>query len=461
MRNNRKSENRAGSTRPIAGLPIVRAKVAGIDIGSERHWVCAPGLEGSGREVADFGATTPELVRMAEWLKERKIESVAMESTGVYWIAPHEVLEKDFEVLLVDTRQLARVPGRNKKTDPSDCEWIQRLHSCGLLNGSFRPQEQVCMLRTLVRDKANLVAESADWVRRMQKSLDQMNVRVHRAVSELNGVTGMAMVRAIAAGERDAQKLAQFRDRRCRKSKEEIAEQLSGHWREDHLFSLRQSLQMYDAIAERITAYEQEILKKLATMEIEEYPGGVVPPVKNLEKAKAIKKRGQEPMRQALYRMSGVDVTQIDAIGVETVEVVLSEYGPDLSRFPTEKQFVSHATLAPRVPKSGGKPVKRKKRNSASTRVAAALRMAALALRRSPTALGAYYRRLARRIAGDVAVFATARKLATLIYRLLRWGQPYVDEGAEAFEQRYRQQHIKGLAARAKELGYQLMPTTT
>jgi transposase len=461
MRNKRKSGDRPGSTRPIAGLPIVRAQVAGIDIGSERHWVCAPGLEGSGREVADFGATTAELVRMAEWLKERKIESVAMESTGVYWIAPHEVLEKDFEVLLVDTRQLARVPGRNKKTDPSDCEWIQRLHSCGLLNGSFRPQEQVCMLRTLVRDKAILVAESADWVRRMQKSLDQMNVRVHRAVSHLDGVTGMAMVRAIAAGERDAQKLAQLRDRRCRQSKEEIAEQLSGHWREDHLFSLRQSLQMYDAIGERITAYEQEILQKLATMEIEESPGGVVPPVKNLEKAKAIKKRGQEPMRQALYRMSGVDVTQIDAIGVETVEVVLSEYGPDLSRFPTEKQFVSHATLAPRVPKSGGKPLKRKKRNSASTRVAAALRMAALALRRSPTALGAYYRRLARRIAGDVAVFATARKLATLIYRLLRWGQPYVDEGAEAFEKRYRQQHIKGLAARAKELGYQLMPTTT
>ena len=392
MRNNRKSGDGPGSTRPIAGLPIVRAKVAGIDIGSERHWVCAPELEGSGREVADFGATTPELVRMAGWLKERKIESLAMESTGVYWIAPHEVLEKDFEVLLVDTRQLARVPGRNKKTDPSDCEWIQRLHSCGLLNGSFRPQEQVCMLRTLVRDKAILVAESADWVRRMQKSLDQMNVRVHRAVSHLDGVTGMAMVRAIAAGERDAQKLAQFRDRRCRQSKEEIAEQLSGHWREDHLFSLRQSLQMYDAIGERITAYEQEILQKLATMEIEESPGGVVPPVKNLEKAKAIKKRGQEPMRQALYRMSGVDVTQIDAIGVETVEVVLSEYGPDLSRFPTEKQFVSHATLAPRVPKSGGKPLKRKKRNSASTRVAAALRMAALALRRSPTALGAYYR---------------------------------------------------------------------
>src|SRR6266849_3139223 len=251
MRNNRKSGDRPGSTRPIAGLPIVRAQVAGIDIGSERHWVCAPGLEGSGREVADFGATTPELVRMAEWLKERKIESVAMESTGVYWIAPHEVLEKNCEVLLVDTRQLARVPGRNKKTDPSDCEWIQRLHSCGLLNGSFRPQEQVCMLRTLVRDKANLAAERADWVRRMQKSLDQMNVRVHRAVSDTEGTTGMAIIQAIVKGERDPMQLAKWRDPACRKSVEEIAEQLSGHWREDHLFSLEQSLKMHAAIEER------------------------------------------------------------------------------------------------------------------------------------------------------------------------------------------------------------------
>jgi transposase len=396
---------------------------------------------------------------MAQWLKERKVKSVAMESTGVYWVAPHEVLEAaGLEVLLVDTRQLARVPGRSKKTDPTDCEWIQRLHSCGLLMGSFRPKEQVCMLRTLIRDKANLVAEAGDGVRRMQKSLDQMNVRVHRAVSDLDGVTGMAILRAIVEGERDARKLAQLRDPRCRKSEEQIAEQLSGHWREDHLFSLRQGLKMYDAVQERIAAYDQEILRKLAEMEPEERRGQPAPPVQNPQKAKAIKKRGQEPMRQALYRISGVDVTQIDAIGVETIEVVLSEYGPDLSRFPTENQFVSHATLAPRVPKSGGKPLKKKKRNSASTRVAAALRMAALSLRHSQTALGAYYRSIARRIGGDVAVFATARKLAALIYRLLRWGQPYVDEGAEAFEKRYQQQRIKSLAARAKELGYQLTP---
>src|ERR1700674_359052 len=277
------------SRQQLEGLPVLRRNVAGIDLGSEQHWVCAPTLDGNGRERASFGATTPELIGMAEWLKARQVESVAMESTGVYWIAPHEVLEaQGLQLLLVDTRQLARVPGRDKKTDPTECEWIQRLHSCGLLRGSFRPEEAVCMLRTLVRDKANLVAESGDWLRRMQKSLDQMNVRVHRAVSDIDGVTEMAILRAIAQGERDAQKLARLRDRRCSKSQEEIAEQLSGHWREDHLFSLQQSLKMYDAIQERIAAYDRELLRKLAEMEREECRGQEPPKLNNPQKAKTI-----------------------------------------------------------------------------------------------------------------------------------------------------------------------------
>jgi transposase len=455
----KQNEEPSCSRRQLQGLPLIRWKVAGIDLGSERHWVCAPTVDGNAREVADFGATTAELVRLAEWLKARRVESVAMESTGVYWIAPHEILEaQGLEVLLVDTRQLARVPGRDKKTDPSDCEWIQRLHSCGLLRGSFRPPEAICMLRTLVRDKATLVAESGDWVRRMQKSLDQMNVRVHRAVSDIDGVTGMAILRAIVEGERDARKLAQLRNPHCRKSEEEIAEQLSGHWREDHLFSLQQALKMYDAIAERIAAYEKQIQRKLDEMEPEQRRGTTAPLLNNANKARGIKRRGQEPMRQALYRMSGVDATQIDAIGVETMEVILSEYGPDLSRFPTEKQFVSHITLAPHVPKSGGKPLKKKKRHSASTRVANVLRMAALSLRHSDTALGAYYRHLAQRLGADIAVFACARKLATLIYRLLRWGQPYIDQGSEIYEKLYQQQRVKSLGSKAKILGYKLIP---
>jgi transposase len=445
----------------VQGLPVVRREVAGIDLGSERHWVCAPTPDGGAREVADFGATTPELIRMAKWLQERNVRSVAMESTGVYWIAPHEVLEAEgLEMLLVDTRQLAQVPGRNKKTDPVDCEWMQRLHSCGLLRGSFRPKEDVCMLRTLVRDKGNLVGEAGDWLRRMQKSLDQMNVRVHRAVSDIDGTTGMAILRAIVAGERDAGKLAKLRNPHCQKSEKEIAEQLTGHWREDHLFSLRQALKMYDAIQERIADYEREILRKLGEMEREDRRGQPVPPIRNAVKVRALRRRGQEPMREAWYRMSGVDLTEIDAIGVETIQVVLTEYGPDLSCFPTEKHFVSQATLAPRRRMSGGKPVKKKKRNSASTRVAAALRMAALSQRHSQTALGAYYRNIARRLGGDVAVFATARKLAIYIYRLLRWGQQYVDEGAQAFEKRFDANRLRTLIAKAKELGYHLAPAT-
>jgi len=455
------NEGSSDSRRQLQGIPLIRRDVAGIDLGSEQHWVCAPSEDGGSREVAHFGGTTAELIRMAEWLKARHVKSVAMESTGVYWIAPHEILEaQGLEVLLVNARQLARVPGRDDRTDPTDSEWIQRLHSCGLLRGSFRPPETICMLRTLVRDKATLVAESGDWLRRMQKSLDQMNVRVHRAVSDIDGATGMAIVRAIADGERDVKKLAQFRNPHCRQSEEQIAEQLRGHWREDHLFSLQQALKMYDAITERIAAYEKEIQRKLAEMTPPPQRQAPVPPLKNANKARGIKRRGQEPMRQALYRMSGVDATQIDAIGVETVEVILSEYGPDLSRFATEKEFVSHATLAPRVPKSGGKPIKKKKRQSASTRVANVLRMAALSLGHSDTALGAYYRHISQRKGADVAVFASARKLATYVYRLLRWGQPYVDEGAEAYEKRYQQQRLKALVSKAKTLGYQLVPVS-
>src|SRR6266568_1372556 len=390
-------------TEQIEGLPVVRRNVCGVDLGSETHWVCAPTVDGSAREVTDFGATTAELIRMAEWLKERKVASVAMESTGVYWIAPFEILEgQGLEVLLVDTRQLGRVPGRDKKTDPTDCEWIQRLHSCGLLRGCFRPAEAICMLRTLLRDK------------------------------------------------------------RCHKTEEEIAEQLSGHWREDHLFSLKQGLKMYDAIEKQIAEYDREILQRLEAMQRDDLRGQSPPPLQSKEKAKAIRKRGEEKTRDALYRISGVDMVAIDGIGVETVQIVLSEYGFDLSRFPTEKEFIQHLRLAPYSPKTGGKPINKKRRqNTASTRVGNALRMAAVAVGHSNTALGAQYRNTARRKGAGIAAFATARRMAVLIYRLLRWGQQYLDEGVEAFERRYQQNRLLSLIARAKQLGYQMIPNTT
>lgn len=442
-----------------AGLPLVRARTAGVDIGANENWVCAPSLDGTRREVQRFGATTHELEKLAAWLCERQVEGIAMESTGVYWIPLHEILERQgFDVLLVNTRQLARVPGRTK-SDRLDCEWIQRLHSCGLLSGAFRPDETISLLRTLVRDKARMITARADWLKRMQKSLDQMNVRVHRAVSKTDGETGLAIIAAIVNGERDPLELAKLRHQRCAKSEQEIAEQLRGHWREDHLFSLEQSFKMYAVLGERILEYEREIERRLARMEPPERRGKQAPPLENKNKEKGIRRRGEESLRHALFRATGRDLTQIDAIGVSTANVVLSEYGPDLSRFPSERQFISHLTLAPYKPVSGGKPVKkRKKPSSASSRVATALRMAAVSLAHSQTALGAYYRRISRRKGADVAVFATARKLAQHIYRMLRWGQPYLDQGVEAYEARYQQARLARLSTNAKDLGLQLVP---
>lgn len=436
-------------------MRVIREKVAGIDLGSKSHHVCGPDNGAGEANVRVFGTTTRELQELADWLAEQGVESVAMESTGVYWVAVFEILEgRGFEVLLVNTRQLTRVPGR--KTDMLDCQWIQLLHSCGLLQGSFRPAEPICRLRTLVRGKRTLVDERGDWVRRMHKCMDEMNVRGHRAVSDITGATGMKIVRAIVGGERDPQKLAQLRDPRCKLSEAQIAEQLTGHWREDHLFALEQALRMYDSIQERIGCYDEELKRVLEEMALEHLRDEQAPALTNVNKAKMIRKRGQEPMRQALFRIGGVDLTQVDGIGVEITEIMFSEYGLDLSMFPSQKNFVSHVLLAPRMAITGGKP-RKKKQSTASTRLGDALRMAAVAVQHSQSALGAFYRRMARRKGASVAVFATARKLAIQIYRMLRWGEKYTDIGAAAYEMKFRTQRFKNVCRAARELGYEVV----
>ena len=287
------------------GLPAIRWNVTGIDIGARKMHVCAP-VSKQEREVRTYETTTEEIQNCACWLKQLEVESVAMESTGVYWIPVLEILEScGMETLLVDTRPLSRVPGR--KTDVTDCEWIQTLHSHGLLQGSFRPTKEISQLRMLVRQKAVLVSEQADWTRRMHKSLDQMNVRVHHAVSDVQGTTGMAIIRAIVAGERDARKLAELRDPRCRNSQERIAALLTGHWREDHLFNLKQSLEMYDFLGKRIADYEEEIQKRMKRMAAPGNAEKEVPPLPQRERMKAIQRRGQQDRRQTLYEMVGVD----------------------------------------------------------------------------------------------------------------------------------------------------------
>lgn len=452
-----KNKGQAGRRRSARTLPVLRTAVAGIDIGSREHWVCGPVPTDGSPNVSVFSTTTPALEALADWLEEQGVESVAMESTYVYWIPIYELLEaRGFEVLLVNARQLKNVPGR--KTDMQDCQWIQLLHSCGLLRGSFRPDEAICRLRALRRQSRNLVAERTRCVQWMQKSLDQMNVQVHRAVTDLTGKTGMAIVRAIVAGERDPSRLAELRDPRCRKSVAQIAEYLTGSWRDEHLFNLGSALRLFDFLQAQIEEYEAKTAEELARLIPPERRDVEVPAHPNPSKEKAIKRRGEHERRRELYRVAGVDLTRIDGISADTAMLVINEVGLDLSAFPTEKHFVSWLRLCPRVAVSGGKPLSKRRNGLGSTRVAGALRMAALSLARSKTALGARFRRTSRRRGGAVAVFATARKLAELIYRMLRYGHEYTDIGEQAYEAQFLRRRMAALRASADDLGYSLVP---
>jgi len=443
--------------KPVRSLKTIQPDAAGIDLGSREHWVAGPPLQDNTPNVQRFGTTTPELLRLADWLKEQKVNTVAMESTGVYWIPLFEILDsRGFEVILANARQVSHVPGR--KTDMLDCQWLQLLHACGLLRGSFRPSDDICRLRTLLRERNTMIDQRSDWVRRIQKSLDQMNVCVHHAVSDITGVTGMAMIRAIVDGERDPRTLAQMRDRRCQKSEEQIANELTGNWRAQHLFNLRQALKMYDQFCEVVAEYDAEILAYIKSLQPGVDDDGSVPPPASKSKARNIAKKGQEPMRQALYQFTGFDLTTIDGIGVDTAAEVISELGADFSSFPDEAHFVSYLRLAPNLSISAGKKVPSKLKGTTTSRVAAALRMSALGVRNSKTALGAFYRRISRRKGASVAVFATARKLAQIIYRLVCHGQAYIDIGAKAYEAQFNNRRIKYYTKALKDLGYKVKP---
>lgn len=427
-----------------------RRHVAGIDLaGHADHYVCGPRRDDGEPNIRHFGTTTGELEKMLAWLRQEGVVSVAMESTSVYWIPVCDLLESGgIEVVLVDTREVRMVPGR--KSDVQDCQWLQKLHSCGLLRGAFRPPENICAIRTLIREKASLVSDRATWVHRMQKSCDQMNVRIHHAVSDMDGVTGLAILHAISDGERDPHKLAALRDRRCKKSEDEIAEHLRGSWRPEHLFNLGQALMAYEFIAERIRDYERQILALIEDAKRQE--SGKTPDHPDEKKAGAMRRQGEEAMRGALFQMSGTDLTAISGIRPETASVVISEIGLDFSRFPTEKHFVSYIGLAPRLGKSAGKKVRQKSRFKNTSRVGAALRMAAATQRYSHSELGAFFRNVARRQDAKTAIKATARRMATLIYRLVKFGKAFVDKGAELYEAQFRAKKVKSLGRLVKSL---------
>lgn len=451
------ARKRSIANRP--GLPVIRPNVAGIDLGSTEHWVCGPVGKDDTVNVRVFRTTTPQLAELAAWLKSQGVESVAMESTHVYWIPVYELLESQgFEVLLVNARQVRSVPGR--KTDMQDCQWIQLLHSCGLLRGSFRPSDAICRIRAIQRQASNLVAQRTRCVQWMQKALDQMNVQVHRAVTDITGHTGMSIIRAIVAGERDPEKLASFRHGRCRKTAAEIAEHLTGNWRAEHLFNLESALQLFEQLEEMLERYESRVLEEIESLQPPERKNLEPGPHPSKAKQIAMKARGEQELRTILYRFSGVDLTRIDGISAPSARLILSEVGFDLDKFPSESHFAAWLRLVPRMAVSGGKVVRKKTHNgTGANRIAGALRMAALSLQRSDTALGAFFRKTARRKGGRVAVFATARKLAILVFRMLRYGQEYTDVGAEEYDRQFEQARLKRLTNSARQLGFQLVPT--
>lgn len=426
---------------PAPAFDEIQRNVAGIDIaGHADHYVCGPRRDDGNHDIAHFGTTTRELHQLLGWLKERGVVSVAMESTSVYWIPVADLLESaGIKTVLVDTREVRMVPGR--KSDVKDCQWLQKLHSCGLLRGGFRPSENIAAIRTILRERENLTGVRTQCIQQMQKSLDQMNVRIHHAVSDIDGKTGLAIVGAIVEGQRDPMTLADLRDPRCRKSREQIAEELTGVWRDEHLFNLAQAYRTLLFIDERIAEYDEKaasMFKALATASGNEPP----PPPRKGEKPSQKERRDADEKR-ALLQLAGFDFTIIPGIGYDTAATVVSEIGTDLSRFPTERHFAAYIGLSPSLGKSAGKNVRQRRRCKNTSRAGLALRMAASTLHRSQTELGAFFRSVARRSDRKTAIKATARRMAHLIYRAVRYGVDYIDRGAEAFEARTRERTLR------------------
>jgi transposase len=434
-------------------LSTVHPHAAGIDVGATAHVAAVP-PDRDDRPVRTFRTFSGDLHRLADWFHAVGITTVAMESTGVYWIPVFEILEaRGFEVLLVNARDVKQVPGR--KTDVNDAQWLQQLHQHGLLRGSFRPRDGLVRLRAYLRHRERLIDYAASHVQHMQKALMQMNVQLHHVVTDITGVTGMRIIRAIVAGTHAPDQLAAYRDVRCAASEETLREALTGNYRPEHLFALRQALELYEFHQAKITECDREIEAVLRDL-----TAARVPPAPPLPAARPTKARNEPRFdaRPALYTLLGADLTQIHGFGPYTVLRLVAECGDDMRKWPTAKHFTSWLSLAPGNKISGGRLLSSKTRRSAN-RAAALLRMAAVNVGKTHTALGAFYRRLAARVGKAKAVTATARKLAVLFYRALRFGLTYADPGSAYYEERYRQRVIHTLARRAKELGFTLVAT--
>jgi transposase len=433
------------------GLEVVHPNAAGIDVGNEEHWVAVPPRLDA-EPVRRLGCFTADLKALAQWLKGLGIDTVAMQSTGVYWIALYEVREQHgIRVFLVNARDTQNLPGH--KTDIQECQWLLKLHVYGLLKNSFRPQEEICVMGAYWRQRQQHIADAGRCIQRMQKALTQMNLQLANVLSDISGWTGQASIQAILDGERDPHKLAELRDPRVKATPETIVQSLEGNWRKELLFVLRPEFKTYQSFQTRIGECDQALQEHYQSLAAKADP-------EQLPKVERNKRpRGKVPesfdLRDQLYRITGVDLTAIEGINVLTAQTVIAEVGHDMSRFKSEAHFVSFLSLCPNHKVSGGKVIGRDRRTGAN-RAGLALRNAAGSLLRSQTYLGAQYRRLRAKLGAPQARKAMANQLARIVYRLLKYGQSYVDKGAEFYERKYRQQQVQTLARKAASLGFQL-----
>ncbi len=436
------------------GLKQIRREAAGLDVGASEMWVDV-GIENDGEPVRRFESFTADLNAMAEWLKSCGIQTVAMESTGVYWIPVFQILEaKGIEAVLVNAGHVKNVSGR--KTDMLDCQWLRTLHSYGLLAGSFRPAKDIAVLRCYMRHRQMLIETAAGHVQHMQKALVQMNVQLHHVISDITGSTGLRIIRAIVDGQRDPQQLAAMRDTRTKANEQTIAKALEGDYRPEHVFALTQSLELFDVYQKKIADCHREIANHVRSLETKATDNDeALRPARTKKK-----KRRNQPefdIREEAFRISGVDLTEIDGINESAMLSLIAEIGVDMSPWKTEKHFASWLTLCPNNKISGGKVLQRRTRKSAS-RARDVLRLCAQSLLGSRSALGAYCRRMCTRLGTPKGITATAHKLALLVYRIMKFGRHYVDIGQDQYEQKYKERALKSLARKARDFGFQLVP---
>ena len=447
------------------GLDIIHRDAAGIDVGNESHFVSVP-PDRHPQPIREFGSWTAALEEMARWLKDCRIRTVVMQSTGVYWIALHDVLQRHgLKVNLVDARGSKNVPGR--KSDVQECQWLRKLHTYGLLRPCFLPPPEIHAVRTLWRLRSQHVRDAGRCIQRMQKAMIQMNVQLHNALSDISGVSGQAIIRAVLKGERDAKLLAKLRDPRCQASEEEIVQSLQGNWKEDVLFELQQAVDAYDFYQRQMQQCDQQLRRYMAALPTcapvpPPASAPSLPSAKEGKQGRARKSRrqGNQPafdLAAELERILGVNPISIDGIDVLTIQTVLAEVGPDLSAWKTERHWTSWLNLAPKRDVSGGRVI-RHVRQHHTNRAGHAFRMAAQSLIRSQSYLGARYRYLRAKLGGLKAVKAMARYLACLYYRLLTRGQIWVDRGTEEFDRRSQQRELAALQRKARKHGLQLVP---